>query len=109
MQERGSPAISQQILIQPMCDHYMPGTPSLKAYAKGFYFDDWINVWAWDFYGCCDAPHGTKEQPNTHAAVLRATLDELKGKRLLMHLIQVLPLRQLFHPAFPSAFACPRL
>ena len=55
----------------PCADHYLPGTASLRDNAEGCGYDAWLNKMGWDAYGAADPPHGSPEQPNTLAAVLR--------------------------------------
>ena len=42
----------------------------------------WINDMGWDIYGAASSPHGSKEKPDYHAAVLQAP--DLTGKAVLL-------------------------
>ena len=58
-------------MCSTVADHYLPGTNSLHSYAEGYGYESWLNAMGWDAYGATDPPHGSNEQPNTLAAVLR--------------------------------------
>ena len=72
-----------QLLLYPMTEHYhIPGRPrgSLELYADDYGYTAELNRLAWDIYGACDPPHGTRDRPNPLAAILR--YPDLSGKPL---------------------------
>ena len=70
-----------------------------RYYSTGFGYEKSVNDWGWELYGAMDPPNGTKDKPNTLAAVLQAP-DKVLAGALAVH-------KPSMHQAFiPSINVC---
>ena len=48
--DRNGPRIRQQVLIYPVTDYYLPGTPSSVEFGAGYILDRDLQIWCWNHY-----------------------------------------------------------
>ncbi|MEN6520516.1 MAG: alpha/beta hydrolase [Armatimonadota bacterium] len=48
--DRGGPSLVYQVLIYPVTDYYIPGTPSYEENAKGYSLNRDFMIWFWNNY-----------------------------------------------------------
>ncbi|MEA2743604.1 MAG: acetyl esterase [Acetobacteraceae bacterium] len=67
VRDEGGPALSGQLLLYPVTDHYDPGAPSMLENAEGFGLTRAGMIWFWDHY-LADPSHGA----DPYASPMRA-------------------------------------
>lgn len=48
--DRHGPKIKLQVLVYPVLDYYLPGTPSYETFGKGYILDRDLMAWSWNHY-----------------------------------------------------------
>jgi acetyl esterase len=65
--DRGGPALIFQLLVYPVTDYYVPGTPSHQQNGDGYFLTRDDMVWFWNHY-----LNGEADAANPYASPLRA-------------------------------------